>query len=484
MTDGDDETPTEATDGEKTPGEEEAADESETTDESGETDGEEETVDDEETDDEETDDEKSAADASSEVTAEGLDERLDAAEEKLDAAETEADLDEVEQTLDIIAADLEAADLPEPDEDDDDAEDPREELESRLSDLRDDLESQRGPYAEDVVGNVEEAKTKIEETRWTDRGEDEIAEAVESFLDAVADIFEEDDESDAVVDAAVSSGDESDLVSSLDAVAKTVESASLDPDDDEETIAALLEATESLESDLEDAQEWDDLETREQLEAEGFYAVLGHYKDYPPEWSALKEHEKRGNVEMVLLALDSLQSDFMEEHCLEAITRMNDARAFDAMHQRAQKRDKPSIKALGKMGSGALDAVETLVDYVDTDKDPALQKVTFKALGEIGSEEATQPLADKLVMDNDNVRPHAARALGLIGDTRAVDPLTDTLEDDASPNVRASAAWALRQIGTEKALKAVADHSDENSFIVQHEVDRAKQSLETTPPTA
>ncbi|QCJ47877.1 HEAT repeat domain-containing protein [Haloprofundus sp. MHR1] len=427
-------------------------------------------------------DEESATDASSEITPESLDERLDTAEEKLDAAETEADLDEAEETLDIIAADLEAAELPEPD--DEDEESPREELESRLSDLRDDLESQRGPYAEEVVENVEESKTKTEDTRWTDRGEGEVADAVESFLDTVAEIFEEDDESDAVVDAAVSTGDESDLVSALDAVAKTVESASLDPDEDEETIASLLEATETLQSDLEDAQEWDDLETREQLEAEGFYDVLGHYKDYPPEWSALKEHEKRGNVEMVLLALDSLQSDFMEEHCLEAITRMNDARAFDAMHQRAQKRDKPSIRALGKMGSGALDAVETLVDYVDTDKDPALQKVTFKALGEIGSEEATQPLADKLVMDNDHVRPHAARALGLIGDTRAVDPLTDTLEDDASPNVRASAAWALRQIGTEKALKAVAKHTDDDSFIVQHEVDQAKQSLDTTAPTA
>ncbi|KTG10024.1 phycocyanobilin lyase [Haloprofundus marisrubri] len=431
---------------------------------------------DDETPTEAPDDEESATDASSESTPESLDERLDAAEEKLDAAETEADLDEVEQTLDIIEADLEAADLPEPDEDDEDAEDPREELESRLSDLRDDLESQRGPYAEDVVDDVESAKTKIEDTRWTDRGEGEIVEAVESFTAEVSEILDG--------EFSPSGDDESALLAALDDVISAVESADLDADEDEETIAALLEATDSLESDLEDAQEWDDLETREQLEAEGFYDVLGHHKDYPPEWSALKEHEKQGNVEMILLALDSLQSDFMERHCLETITRMNDARAFDAMHQRAQKRDKPSIKALGKMGTGALDAVETLVDYVDTDKDPALQKVTFKALGEIGSEEATQPLADKLVMDNDHVRPHAARALGLIGDTRAIDPLADTLEDDASPSARASAAWALRQIGTEKALKTVADHSDENSFIVQHEVEQAKQSLDTTAPKA
>jgi hypothetical protein len=267
-------------------------------------------------------------------------------------------------------------------------------------------------------------------------------------------------------------------VAVLDFVAEAVTAADFDADEDEEEIAALLEATDELAADLEEAQEWDDLLVNEQLEALGFYDCLGHYKDFPPEWSALKEWEKRGNVEMVLLALDKLgDSGFMEEHCLEAITRMGDPGAFDEMHARAQKRGKPAIKALGKMGADAADAVETLVDYVDADSDPALQKVTFKALGEIGSEEATQAIADKLVMDNDNVRPHAARALGLLGDTRAVQPLTDALTDDENDKVRAAAAWALRQIGTETALEAAADATDDPAFVVQHEAERAAETL-------
>jgi HEAT repeat protein len=103
--------------------------------------------------------------------------------------------------------------------------------------------------------------------------------------------------------------------------------------------------------------------------------------------------------------------------------------------------------------------------------------VTFKALGEVGSEEATQAIADKLVMDNDNVRPHAARALGLLGDTRAVQPLTDALTDDENDKVRAAAAWALRQIGTETALEAAADATDDPAFVVQHEAERAAETL-------
>jgi HEAT repeat protein len=180
---------------------------------------------------------------------------------------------------------------------------------------------------------------------------------------------------------------------------------------------------------------------------------------------------------MILLALDTFDSGFMEEHCLEAITRMGHPGAFDEMHARAQKRGKPAITALGKMGADAEEAVETLVEYVDADSDAPLQKVTFKALGEIGSEEATQALADKLVMDNDNVRPYAARALGLIGDTRAVKPLTDTLKDDDSDKVRAAAAWALRQIGTESALEAAAEHTDDSAFTVQHEAELASEAL-------
>ena len=403
-----------------------------------------------------------------EVSAEDLDARLDETAEALDGAETEADLDDVEADLDDIEADLERADLPEPDEDDDEAEDPREELESRLADQRDDLADQRGPYASDVIDDVESARATIADTRWTESGEAELPGVVDEFFDAVNEALDTD------LDRAGDDDPES-VADALDTAVAAVEDADLGADEDAETIAALLEATDALEAGVDEAEEWDDLETHEQLQAQGFYDVLGHYKDFPPELSALKEHEQRGNVEMVLLALDSLQSEFMEEHCLDALTRMNDDGAFEAMHERAQKRDKPAIRALGKMA--AEDAVETLVEYVDADSDPTLQKVTFKALGEIGHEDAVQPLANKLAMDNDEVRPYAARALGLVGDARAVDPLADAAADDDSDNVRAAALWALRQIGTEAALEAAAEFDDDRAFIVQTEAEKARDAL-------
>ncbi|MGQ4555898.1 HEAT repeat domain-containing protein [Halobellus sp. GM3] len=415
------------------------------------------------------DSDAAASEEPTDATPETLNERLDGVESALEAAETEADLDGVESDLDGVEADLEAADLPEPDGDDEDDDDPREALESRVSDLRDDLESQRGPYAADVVDDVEAARSKVADTRWTERGESEIVDVVEAFADAVSETLE--------ADVAVAGDDVDALAAALEDAGSAIEDADLDADDDAETIASLLEASDDLEAGLEDAQEWDDLETNEQLMAEGFYDVLGHYKDYPPELSALKEWEKRGRVDMILLAKDSLQSEFMQGHCMDALVRMANDDAFEEMHQLAQRREKKAIKALGRMGAGAEAAVETLVEYVDSDSDPALQKVTFRALGEIGSTDATQALADKLEMDNDNVRPYAARALGLIGDTRAIDPLADTLESDESDTVRAAAAWALRQIGTESALEAAAEYADERSYLVQHEADLAAAAL-------
>ncbi|MDS0293262.1 HEAT repeat domain-containing protein [Halogeometricum luteum] len=465
-------------------GEAEEAEEAEETEETdSESESEEETESDSEgeTEAEETEEEAEETDLES-PTAEKLNERLDDAEEDLEAAETEDDLDDVEAKLDDIESDIEAADLPEPDEDaeeddEEEVEDPRAELEARLSDLREDLESQRGPYAEDVVEDIESAKTKITDTRWTERGQGEIVEVVESFTADVNEILG--------TSVSVDGEAEENLTVALDEAGDAVESAGLDADEDEETIAELLEATDELEAGLEDAQEWDDLQTNEKLRAEGFFDVLGHYKDFPPELSAVLEWEQRGRADMIMLAKDNLQSEFMQAHCMDAFVRMGDPSVFDEMHQLAERRNKKAIRALGTMGSGADDAVETLTEYVDADSDPALQKVTFKALGEIGSPAATQAVADKLVMDNDNVRPYAARSLGLIGDTRAVKPLKDTLANDDNDTVRAAAAWALRQIGTKEALEATAEYSDERSFLVQHEADRANDSLgDTDAPRA
>jgi len=132
------------------------------------------------------------------------------------------------------------------------------------------------------------------------------------------------------------------------------------------------------------------------------------------------------------------------------------------------------VEILGKIGDER--ALETLHGYLDAD--PALAQVALRATGEVGSEESTQPVADRLVADDPSVRSSAARALGLIGDTRAIDPLGDVLAEDDIDEVRASAAWALRQIGTRRALDVASDYADDESFLVETEARKAADATE------
>ena len=403
------------------------------------------------------------------VDADELDERLDGVAEALETAETEADLDAVEADLDDVAGTVEAADLPEPDEDDEDAEDPRADLEARIEELRDGIEEARGPYAEDVVAAVEEAQGTLTDAEWTERGESEAAEAAATFLAAV-------EEADMAVD--VDAGDTPDAaVEALEAAAAAIGDAGFDPDDDAETIAALVEAADALMSALDDAEVWDDLSVRQKMTAVGFYDRLTseNRKDFPPELSVVRIAERENNPERVLIALDYLTSEFMESNCIEALRRMGSPEAFDAMHERAQKRDRPAIEVLGKIADDR--AVDTLLEFIQDESNPPLQRTTLRALGEIGSEEATQDVADRLVAEDPGVRARAARALGMIGDPRAIDPLANRITDDDDDSVRAAAVWALNRIGTERALESAAAYADDRSFIVQDEAESAAEAL-------
>jgi hypothetical protein len=406
------------------------------------------------------------------VSREELEERLDVASEAIAESETEPDLDETMADLDAVASDLEAADLPEPE--DEDEEDPTEAVESRLEEVRSELEEARGPYAEDVVEDIEAAQETIELGEWTEQGEGEVAEAVAAFLESVGE----------TLDTEFDAGDDLDAhVAAMGEAADAVGDAGLDPDDDEETIAELLDVTDALSAGLDEAQEWDDLSVVQKLRAKGFYDRLNsrNRKDYPPELSVVRIAEHENDPERVLMAMDSLTSDFMQENCLMALKRMGAPEAYDDLMAKVNKRDFDAIEAVGKIGPEAHDACEPLHDYIDGEGNPPLQKVVLRALGDLGNPDSTQPVADRLVAEDPEVRSLAARALGRIGDTRAINPLADVLADDEDDSVRAAAAWALNAIGTARALEAAAEYAEDRAYIVQTEAEAAQEALSTEP---
>lgn len=385
--------------------------------------------------------------------------RLEALAERLDEASEEAEYEAIETDLEELEADVSTLE-DEVDEEDDDVE----ELVDEVDDLATTLEAERGPYAEDVTDVLEDCVDTIEGEQWTERGTATVLESVEAFLGEDIDVFP--------------GGDFDDLDGAVEAVRTVIESVSdagLDPDDDAETIADALAAAEALEETLEAAETWDDLSIREQLEERGFYDILDHRKDYPPEWSALKAHEAAGNVEMILLAMDRLDSDYMQEHALESLKRLGSPAALEEMIQLAQRRDRDAIEVLGRIGDD--EPVEILCEYIDDGANRPLELTILRALGRIGSPDATQTVADRLVAEDPLVRSTAARSLGMIGDTRAVEPLADVLAEDEAGNVRASAAWALGTIGTENALEIASEYDGDQTYLVEVQATRARERL-------
>lgn len=384
-----------------------------------------------------------------------LRERLEALAERLDDADTEAAYEEIEADIDELEAAVD--DL----EDDEEIE----ALEDEVTELADTLEEERGPYTADVVAELESAVSTLESEEWTDDGVDAVTAAVATF--AELDVVDEVEVAD--VDAAVDA-----LRDAIDAI----EGADYDPDADAEAIQSALEAAEQLTAALEAAETWDDLSVRERLEAHGFYDVLDHRKDYPPEWSAVKAYEAEGNAEMILLALDLLDSDFMEENCIESLKRLGSPAALEPMIERANRRDRDAIEVLGRIGDD--EPVDMLIEFIEEGTNRPLELTILLSLGRIGSEEATQTIANRLVAEDPLVRSTAARALGMIGDTRAIEPLADRLAEDEAGNVRGSAAWALNQIGTEAALEAASEYADDREYLVEAQATRAAQTLEAS----
>ncbi len=133
-----------------------------------------------------------------------------------------------------------------------------------------------------------------------------------------------------------------------------------------------------------------------------------------------------------------------------------------------------AANTLGFMRESAADAVPTLVDALEDGYEPARRNAIY-ALGAIG-ESAVEPLVDALAAEKEafDMEPilhicDAAHGLGAIG-VSAVPALMTALEDERE-NVRASAAYALAEIGpvaAEVVDGLIALLTDESEEVRRH----------------
>jgi HEAT repeat protein len=107
---------------------------------------------------------------------------------------------------------------------------------------------------------------------------------------------------------------------------------------------------------------------------------------------------------------------------------------------------------LGRLGDQR--ATSHLVEALK-DQAPELRTAAVRSLGELGEEQAVQPLIAAMLEDEDSrVRLSAAYSLGLLGDKAAVEPLLAKLGDPSEdPKVRGMAAEALADLRDQRAVE-------------------------------
>ena len=119
--------------------------------------------------------------------------------------------------------------------------------------------------------------------------------------------------------------------------------------------------------------------------------------------------------------------------------------------------------------------VEGLIGALE-DSDEYVRWKAAYALGEIGDERAVEPLIEALKDSDEYVRWGAASALGKIGDKRAVEPLIEALKD-SNEYVRKGTAHALGKIGDERAVEPLIEALKDSNKDVRENAAKALEKI-------
>jgi HEAT repeat protein len=137
--------------------------------------------------------------------------------------------------------------------------------------------------------------------------------------------------------------------------------------------------------------------------------------------------------------------------------------AEDLLHQleegliKAQADDEsPDVRrfALESLGFSSRPEVPPLIKQAYEAKDEALLQSALFAMGRSASEEWEPYVLPELTNASPKIRLEAAKAAGELGLQEALDPLIELL-DDVNDDVRDTAIWSLGQIGGEDASDAL-----------------------------
>jgi len=131
-----------------------------------------------------------------------------------------------------------------------------------------------------------------------------------------------------------------------------------------------------------------------------------------------------------------------------------------------EKERKEAIWLLGKHKDPV--AIEPLTNYLLKDENASVREIAAKALGDLGSKDATRFLCQALQDKSPGVRKQSVISLSRLNDNRAVEHLENALKD---PVIRVEAAQALGLLG--KPTGIIEAIKDKNSEIAARAAEAA-----------
>jgi len=119
--------------------------------------------------------------------------------------------------------------------------------------------------------------------------------------------------------------------------------------------------------------------------------------------------------------------------------------------------------------------IETLTDESSSS---FAKRTAIEGLGTLGDERAVPHLGSALKDNNRYVRRETVRALGQVGSSQAVEPLLSVLDEEDDEYVLREAIVALGHIGDERAVKALTKILDSHWFLNRRAAQEALAQIE------
>ncbi|MFW6196372.1 MAG: HEAT repeat domain-containing protein [Thermoplasmatota archaeon] len=167
-----------------------------------------------------------------------------------------------------------------------------------------------------------------------------------------------------------------------------------------------------------------------------------------------------GDNEVIPFLEEHMDDIELEEDIAKAISNIGTEEALEPLTEMFKEGDR-WVRETAVQGLSKIDSSEATKVILEGLKDTSwrVREDSALALGEKGDKDAVKPLLQLLDDDKKYVVEAALKSLGKLGDEEIIEKVSHKLDDD-DPSIRSAAAQTLGEVNTEGSLNLIIQHID------------------------